>query len=110
MEKSKLLPALCPSFSSTLKLLLTDQPTSLLGKSAFSYLLSDQSDSVEKLYLAQVYIGSDLWVRMSFCLNNYETSAELTDATLADEDTSSILTDTPNRAIQVAPPDDQIWI
>ena len=42
--------------------------------------------------------------------------ADLTDVTLADEDTNSILADNDNRAIQgnvamqVAPPGDQIWI
>ena len=52
-------------------------------------------------YRTQVNLGSDLWVRMSvrpsvstWCFWN------LTDVTLADEDTKSILTDNANRAIQ----------
>jgi len=48
-------------------------------------------------YRTQVNLGSDLWVRMSVtptpCWN-------LTELTLADEDTKSILTDKANRAIQ----------
>ena len=45
-------------------------------------------------------LGSDLWVR--FSQTNYvrEVVADLTDVTLADGDTKSILTDNANRAIQ----------
>ena len=45
-------------------------------------------------------LGSDLWVRLS--LTNYvrDVVADLTDVTLVDEDTKSILTDNANRAIQ----------
>ena len=52
-------------------------------------------------YRTQVSLGSDLWVRLS--LTNKQTEepfADLTDVTLADEDTNSILTDNANRAIQ----------
>ena len=52
-------------------------------------------------YRTQVNLGSDLWVRMS--QTNKQTKrpfVDLTDVTLADEDTKSILTDNANRAIQ----------
>ena len=58
-------------------------------------------------YRTQVYLGSDLRV---------PSLVDLTDMTLADEDTNSILADNDNREIQgnvvmqVAPPGDQIWI
>ena len=45
----------------------------------------------------QVSLGSDLWVRMSVTKRAF---ADLTDVTLADEDTNSILTDNVKRAIQ----------
>ena len=48
-------------------------------------------------YRTQVNLGSDLWVRMSLTTRCF---ADLTDVTLADEDTNSILTDNANRAIQ----------
>ena len=48
-------------------------------------------------YRTQVNLGSDLWVRMSLRPRGF---ADLTDVTLADEDTNSILTDNANRAIQ----------
>ena len=66
-------------------------------------------------YRTQVSLGSDLWVRLS--LTNKLTLrgfADLTDVTLADEDTNSILTDNANRAIhgnvamQVTQPGGQI--
>ena len=48
-------------------------------------------------YRTQVNLGSDLWVRLSV----RETPLwNLTDVTLADEDTNSILTDNANGAIQ----------
>ena len=40
---------------------------------------------------------SDLWVRMSL---RPRVFADLTDVTLADDDTNPILTDIPNKAIQ----------
>ena len=43
-------------------------------------------------------LESDLWVRMSDVRPT--PFADLTDVTLADEDTNSILTDNANRAIQ----------
>ena len=49
-------------------------------------------------YRTQVYLGSDLWVRVS--LTGREVCADLTDVTLADEDTNSILADNAKRAIQ----------
>ena len=49
------------------------------------------------LYRTQVNLGSDLWVRMSVRKRH---RADLTDVTLADEDTNSILTDNANRTIQ----------
>ena len=42
-------------------------------------------------------LGSDLWVRFSVTLRGF---ADLTDVTLADEDTKPILTDNAKRAIQ----------
>ena len=48
-------------------------------------------------YRTQVSLGSDLWVRMSVTNTPF---ADLTDVTLADEDTKSILTDNADRAIQ----------
>ena len=45
----------------------------------------------------QVSLGSDLWVRVSVTEPPF---ADLTDVTLADEDTNPILTDNANKAIQ----------
>ena len=42
-------------------------------------------------------LGSDLWVRFSLTKRG---CADLTDVTLADEDTNSMLNDNANRAIQ----------
>ena len=51
-----------------------------------------------RFYGTQVNLGSDLWVRMSV---SERPCVDLTDVTLADEDTNSILTDdNVNRAIQ----------
>ena len=47
-------------------------------------------------YQTQVNLGSYLWVRMSL----RHVCADLTDVTLADEDTNLILTDDVSRAIQ----------
>ena len=49
-------------------------------------------------YRTQVNLGSDLWVRMS--VRHSMMFLKLTDVTLADEDSKSILTDNANRAIQ----------
>ena len=49
------------------------------------------------IYRTQVNLGSDLWVRMSV---RHRRFGDLTDVTLADEDTNSILTDNANRSIQ----------
>ena len=46
-------------------------------------------------YRTQVNLGSDSWVRMSV----RNVWLDLTDVTLADEDTNSILTDNANRAM-----------
>ena len=56
-------------------------------------------------YRTQVNLGSDLWVRMSVrpsvsSLMSERPFADLTDLTLADEDTNSILTNNANTAIQ----------
>ena len=48
-------------------------------------------------YRTQVSLGSDLWVRLSETMTGF---ADLTDVTLVDEDTKSILTDNANMAIQ----------
>ena len=45
-----------------------------------------------------VFVVSDLWVR--FSLTELARFADLTDVTLADEDTNSILADNANRAFQ----------
>ena len=45
-------------------------------------------------------LGSDLWVRFSVTHSLMRRFANLTDVTLADGDTKSILTDNANRAIQ----------
>ena len=58
-------------------------------------------------YRTQVSLGSDLWVLISLTTRGF---ADLTDVTLADEDSNSIPTDDVKRAIlgnvtmQVAPP------
>ena len=63
-------------------------------------------------YRTQVNLGSDLWVRVSVRPRGF---ADLTDVTLADEDTYSILTNNANRAIQgnvamqVMRPSGQLW-
>ena len=57
-------------------------------------------------YRTQVYLGSDLWVRVSLS----DLCADLTDVTLADEDTNSILTDNANRAIQGNVSNYIIWL
>ena len=51
-------------------------------------------------YRTQVNLGSDLWVRLSVRHKLRDVCVDLTDVTLADEDTNSILTDNANRAIQ----------
>ena len=63
-------------------------------------------------YRTQIYLGSDLCVRVSLS----ETPCwDLTDVTLADEDTYSILTNSANRAIQgnvtrqLMQPGGQLW-
>ena len=48
-------------------------------------------------YRTQVSLGSDLWVRLSLTERGF---VDLTDVTLADEDTNSTLTDNANRAFQ----------
>ena len=48
-------------------------------------------------YRTQVYLGSDLWVRVS---ETTRPCANLTDVTFADEDTSSILANDTNRAFK----------
>ena len=59
-------------------------------------------------YWTQVYLGSDLWVRVS--LSTSLTLVDLTDVSLVDEDANPVLVDRTNRAIpgnlemQVAPP------
>ena len=49
------------------------------------------------LFIGPRYLGSDLWVRVSLSGSHLRN---LTDSTLAYEDTNSILTDNANRAIQ----------
>ena len=62
---------------------------------------SNVSSTSLVFYRTQVNLGSDLWVRMSVRHKLTETPcADLTDVTLADEDTNSILTDNANRANQ----------
>ena len=60
-------------------------------------------------YRTQVSLGPDLWIRLSqTCSLTERGFADLTDVTLADEDTNSILTDNANRAIQVVQPGCQL--
>ena len=54
-------------------------------------------DILEFFYRTQVYLGSDLWVLIS---KSERRCANLTDMTLTDKDTNSILTDNVNRALQ----------
>ena len=70
---------------------------------------------MDSFYRTQVSLGSDLWVRLSLTEPPF---ADLTDVTLADEDTNPILTDDANRTFQsnvamqvtqVAPSCGQIW-
>ena len=49
-------------------------------------------------YRTQVNLGSDSWLRMS--VTESTTCVDLTDVTLADEDTKSISTDNAKRAIK----------
>ena len=64
------------------------------------------------IFIRPRYPFSDLWVQVSL---TERRSADLTDVTLADEDTNSILTDNANRAIQgnvamqVMLPGGQLW-
>ena len=51
-------------------------------------------------YRTQVNLGSDLWVRMSVRPSVTDVCKDLTDVTLADEDTNSIPTDNADMAIQ----------
>ena len=55
---------------------------------------------IHNFYRTQVNLGSDLWVRMSVTDSVQDLWLDLTDVTLADEDTNSILTDNAKRAIQ----------
>ena len=58
---------------------------------------------------------SDLWIRVSLTHKLRDLVADLTDVTLADEDTNPILTDNANRTFQgnlatrVTQPGGQIW-
>ena len=69
----------------------------------------DHSPVIQDFYRTQVSLGSDLWVLMS--LQDY--FEDLTDVTLADEDSNSTPADDVNRAIlgnvamQVVPPGGQ---
>ena len=68
--------------------------------------------SSHDFYPTQVYLRTDLWVWSYLSHTPFE---DLTDVTLADEDTNSILTDSGNRAIQgnvtmqVMQPGGQLW-
>ena len=71
------------------------------------------TSSQYSFYRTQVSLGSDLWVLMSV---HTRLCWDLTDVTLADEDSNSIPTSDVNRAflgnvaMQVAPSDGQHWI
>ena len=63
----------------------------------YKYLLNNSKYShLSNFYRTQVNLGSDSWVRMSVS----DVWLDLTDVTLADEDTKSKLTDNAKRAIQ----------
>ena len=51
-------------------------------------------------YGTQVSLGPDLWVLLSLTKFKVYLFADLTDVTLADEDTNSILADNAKREIQ----------
>ena len=55
---------------------------------------------VAHFYRTQVSLGSDLWVRLSQTHSLTIPCADLTDVTLAAEDTNSILADNAKREIQ----------
>ena len=80
--------------------------------SALGVLHSLSSSSFTCFYRTQVYLGSDLWIQVSLSPRGF---ADLTDVTLADEDTNSILTNSACRAIhgkvtmQVMQPVGQLW-
>ena len=63
-------------------------------KSTVAQLLQEECGN---FYRTQVYVGSDLWVRVSKTPTPF---ADFTDKTLVDEDTNSIPTDNADRAIQ----------
>ena len=76
---------------------------------------NNSSGIPQTVFLPHIFIGltypwSDLWVRVSLTEGGF---ADLTDVTLADEDSNSIPTDDVNRAIlgnvamKVAPPGGQ---
>ena len=67
-----------------------------LGMAAFQGCVQC-SYFLQYFYRTQVYLGSNLWVQVSV---TPRPCADLTDVTLVDEDTKSILTDNANRAIQ----------
>ena len=69
---------------------------SALNEAPFNCFTSNVTSlCVTNFYRTQVYLGSDLWVSVF-----KRPFADLADATLADEDTNSILSDNANRAIQ----------
>ena len=55
-------------------------------------------DAYQYFYRTQVYLGSDLWVQVSLT-DSLMFLVDLTDVTLVDEDTNSILADDTNRSI-----------
>ena len=77
---------------------------------AYTYIHKSINDGL--IFIGPRYPWSDLWVRFSLSERGF---ADLTDVTLADQDTNSILTDNVNTTIQgnvgkqVAPSGDQIW-
>ena len=68
--------------------------------SAFNTVFLYESFPTSSFYRTQVNLGSDLWVRMSVREWVSNVCADLTDVTLADDDTNSILADNAKRAIQ----------
>ena len=69
------------------------------GISEQNSLRKSVKNNILIFYRTQVSLGSDLWVR-SLTNSVRDVVADLTDVTLADEDTKPILTDNAKRAIQ----------
>ena len=88
---------------------------SFSGISQFSTVIIKRIFWGGSFHRTRVSLGSDLWVRLSVTHWVRDVVADLTDVTLADKDTDTILTDNANRAFQgnvatqVTQPGGQLW-